>query len=324
MKTEVKVGIFFFVSLAILLVIFEFIAGISLFSKEYSLKAYFKSIGELNKDNFVKLNGVGVGKVSDIKIVDGEIEVTFKVKKGTPVKTDSVASIKLTSPVGISYINLTFGSPQALIAPPGSVLPSEEPADLNEILSKVESTISSFQSVFAENKDKINSVLDSLDTVLAQAASGKGTIGKLLKDDSLYNQAKDTLASLNQISTSINRGKGTLGKLVKDETLYNNTRETMINLSQLAKKMNNSEGTFGKLLNDRALYDQATEATTNLNSVLKKVNKGQGTLGKLVNDDSLYFDAKNTVKQVQKGIETQEDLAPLQTLTTAFGILTVF
>ncbi|SRR5579875_1289971 len=324
MKTEVKVGIFFFVSLAVLLVVFEFIAGIPLFTKEYFLKTYFKSIGELSKDNPVKLNGVEVGKVSDIKIVDGKIEVTFRVKRGTPVKTDSVASIKLTSFVGISYINLTFGSPQAPLAPPGSILPSEEPADLNEMLSKIQDTINSFQSVFAENKDKINSVLYSLDSVLSQAASGKGTIGKLLKDDSLYNEARDTLASLNEISTSINKGKGTLGKLVKDETLYNSTKETMVNLGQLAKKMNNSQGTFGKLLNDRTLYDQATEATTSLNSVLKKVDRGQGTLGKLVNDDSLYHDAKNTVKQVQKGIETQEDLAPLQTLSTAFGIFTVF
>jgi phospholipid/cholesterol/gamma-HCH transport system substrate-binding protein len=98
----------------------------------------------------------------------------------------------------------------------------------------------------------------------------------------------------------------------------------MVNLGQLAKKMNNSQGTFGKLLNDRTLYDQATEATTSLNSVLKKVDKGQGTLGKFVNDDSLYRDAKNTVKKVEKGIETQEDLAPLQTLSTAFGIFTAF
>ncbi|MGE5446597.1 MAG: MlaD family protein, partial [Ignavibacteriales bacterium] len=94
MKTEVKIGIFFFVSLAVLLVIFEFIAGIPLFTKEYFLKTYFKSVGELNKDNPVKLNGVEIGKVADIKIVDGKIEVTFKVKKGTPIKTDSVASIK--------------------------------------------------------------------------------------------------------------------------------------------------------------------------------------------------------------------------------------
>lgn len=324
MKTEVKIGIFFLVSLAILLVIFEFIAGISLFTKEYSLKAYFKSVGELNKDNFVKLSGVQVGKVTDIKLEDGKIEVTFKVKKGTPVKTDSVASIRLTSPVGIDYIYLTFGSPQAPIAPPGSVIPSEEPADLNEILSKVESAVSSMQSIFAENKDKISSVLGSLDTVLSQAASGRGTIGRLLKDDSIYNQAKDALASLNEISTGINKGKGTLGKLVKDETLYNNTKETVANLGQLAKKMNTTQGTFGKLLNDETLYDQATEATTSLNSVLKKVDKGQGTLGKLVNDDSLYRDAKNTVKEVEKGVETSEDLAPLQTLSTAFGLFTLF
>ncbi len=324
MKTEVKVGIFFIVSLVLLLVIFEFVAGISLFSREYSLKTYFKSVGELDKDNSVKLEGVIVGKVANIKIMDGKIEVTFKVKEGIPVKTDSVASIKLTSPVGISYVSLTFGSPESAIASPGSILPSEEPADLNEILSKVESTVSSFESVITENKEKINSVLTGLDKVLGGASRGEGTLGKLLKDDSLYKQAKDTLANLNEVSKDINKGKGTLGKLIKDESLYNNTKETMANLGQLTNRMNNAKGTFGKLLNDETLYNQATEATTNLNSILRKVDKGQGTIGKLVNDDSLYRDAKNTIKEVQKATDTAEDLAPLQTLSTAFGVLTLF
>src|SRR4030065_1472788 len=135
MKTEVKVGIFFVVALVILLIIFEFIAGIPIFTKEYSLKTYFKSVGELKEGNPVKLSGVEVGKISKIKIVDGKIEVTLKVKKGTPVKNDSLATIKLTSLLGTSYINLAFGSPESPVAPPGTVLPSEAPAEINDTIA---------------------------------------------------------------------------------------------------------------------------------------------------------------------------------------------
>ena len=324
MKTEVKVGIFFVVALVILLIIFEFIAGIPIFTKEYSLKTYFKSVGELKEGNPVKLSGVEVGKISKIKIVDGKIEVTLKVKKGTPVKNDSLATIKLTSLLGTSYINLAFGSPESPLAQPGSVLQSQEPADVSEILAKVESTVSSIESVFSDNSEKISSILNGLDTVLGGAARGEGTLGKLIKDDSLYNEARDTLANLNEISEDIKQGRGTLGKLVKDESLYNETKETMANLGQLAKRLNSAEGTFGKLLKDDTLYNQATEAATNLNSILKRIDRGEGTIGKLVTDDSLYYDAKDAVKKVQKAVDTQEDLAPLTTIGTAFGILTVF
>ena len=327
MRTEAMVGIFFIVGLVILLAVFEFIGEIPFLTKGYSLRSYFKSVGELREGNPVKLQGVEVGKVSKIKIVDGKIEVKMELKEEAPVKKDSVATIRLTSLLGTSYVYLTFGSPESPIAPPGSILPSEEPADINEILAKVESSVSSIEAMFGafgENKERISSLLNNLDSVLAGAAKGEGTIGKLLKDDSLYNEVKETFASMNDMAVSINQGEGTLGKLLKDESLYNETKKTVANLGQLSEKLTNAKGTFGKLLNDETLYDETTEAATNLNSILKKVNKGEGTLGKLVSDDTLYFDAKNAVKKVEKGVDTQEDLAPLSTLGAAFGILTIF
>ena len=327
MRTEALVGIFFIVGLVILLAVFEFIGEIPFLTRGYSLRSYFKSVGELREGNPVKLQGVEVGKVSKIKIVDGKIEVKMELKEEAPVKKDSVATIRLTSLLGTSYVYLTFGSPESPIAPPGSILPSEEPADINEILAKVESSVSSIEAMFGafgENKERISSLLDNLDSVLAGAAKGEGTIGKLLKDDSLYNEVKETFASMNEMAVSINQGEGTLGKLLKDESLYNETKKTVANLGQLSEKLTNAKGTFGKLLNDETLYDETTEAATNLNSILKKVNKGEGTLGKLVSDDTLYFDAKNAVKKVEKGVDTQEDLAPLSTLGAAFGILTIF
>ena len=66
------------------------------------------------------------------------------------------------------------------------------------------------------------------------------------------------------------------------------------------------------------------ELSENLNSVVAKVNSGEGTLGKLVNDDRLYYDALNSVRKLKNAVETQEDLAPLTTITAAFGVMTLF
>ncbi|MGQ0792775.1 MAG: MlaD family protein [Deltaproteobacteria bacterium] len=331
MSSEVKVGIFVVVGLAVLLAVFEFVGEIPFLTKDYTLKTYFQSVGELREGNPVKLSGVEVGKVSKIAIEDSKIAVTAKVKEGFMVKQDSVASVRLTSLLGTSYLHITFGSPDSPAAQDSFVLKSEEPADINQILAKVESSISSIQSAFSGfdalggiDKDKVASIIDNLDKVLAGAERGEGTFGKLLKDDALYNEAKEALSNINRVAAAINQGKGTLGKLISDDSLYVETKKTMENLGQVASKLNQSEGTLGKLLKDDTLYNEVTGAATSLNKILKKVERGEGTLGKLVVDDSLYFDTKNAVKKVEKSVEIQEDLAPLNTLGAAFGILTLF
>lgn len=256
MSKEIQLGIFFFIALVILGVVFELLNGIPFLQRHYTLKTYFSAIGELKPGNPVKLAGLEVGKVSAVKLGNNNIAVEIEIERGTPVKKDSVATIKLTSLLGISYVNVSFGSPESPLAKEGDVLKSEEQADINRILSKLESTISAFDFAIGENKDKINNILGSLDTILGNAAEGKGTIGKLLNDDTLYTQA--------------------------------------------------------------------AEAATNLNEILKRINRGEGTIGKLVTDDTLYFDALNITKKLEKTLDTQEDLAPLQTISAAFGIITLF
>lgn len=330
MNTQVKVGIFFVVGLLILLAIFDFVGDIPFFRNDYKLTAYFNSIGELREGNPVKLEGYDIGKVSTIKLADRKIEVQINVKKEIGVRKDSIASIRLTSLLGTSYINLTFGSPQSPVAVKGDVLSSQDPADINEILTKVESAVGSIDGalsgldVFGSNKEQLSNIVKNMDIVLEDVKEGKGTIGKLFKDDSLYNEAESTFANVNEITTSMKEGKGTLGKLLNDESLYNDAKVALTNLGELSKKLNTSGGTIGKLINDDTLYNEATDAATNLNDILEKINSGQGTLGLLVNDDSLYKDAKDTLLKVDKSIDTLDDLAPLGVLGTALGVVTLF
>ncbi len=330
MNTQVKVGIFFVVGLIILLAVFDFVGDIPFFKNEYKLRTYFDSIGELRQGNPVKLEGYDIGKVSNINVSDRKIEVEFKVNKDVGVRKDSLATINLTSLLGTSYINLTFGSPESPLAESGDVLASKNPADINQILSQVDSAVGSIEGalggldVFGANKEKLSNIVDNIDIVLEDVKDGKGTIGKLFKDDSLYNEAEDTFANVNEITTAIKEGKGTIGKLLNDESLYNDAKVALTNLGQLSKKLNADGGTIGKLLNDDTLYNEATGAATNLNEILEKVNSGQGTLGQLVNDDSLYRDAKDTLLKVDKSIDTLDDLAPLGVLGTALGVVTLF
>ena len=330
MKNEFRVGLFFVVALALLFFIFDFIGDIPIFSNDKTVVTYFDSIAELRESNPVKLEGVPIGKVSKIELGDGKIKVFMKVNKNAPIKKDSKASIRLTSLLGTSYVNISFGTNESSIANESDFLPSENPADLNQILVKLDSAIGSVDSAlgvfsgFDNNKEAFNNIVTNLDTVLSDLADGKGTLGKLIKDESLYNELNGAFSGINELSDSINSGKGTLGKLLKDDSLYNDTKVAMQSLGKISSSFTESKGTIGKLMNDESLYNEAEEAAKNLNSILKKVNRGEGTLGKLVNDDSLYYDTKNTIQKVDKGVDTVEDLAPLGTLGAVLGVMTVF
>ncbi|MFI5323295.1 MAG: MlaD family protein [Thermodesulfobacteriota bacterium] len=331
MNKNVKVGIFFIVGLLILLSVFDFVGGnIPFFGSKLKLKTYFASIGELREGDHVKLEGFEVGKISRISLDDRKIEVEMTVRKDSGIKTDSVATIRLTSLLGTRYINLSYGGKDSPFAKSGAVLPSEEAADINDILVKVDEAVGSIKSalsafdVLGENKQQLSSVVSNLNLVLAGLEKGEGTFGKLLKDDALYKEAKGVFTNVNDITSSLKAGKGTIGKLLTDETLYQDAKTALSGLGNMSEKLNNSKGTIGKLLNDDTLYNQATGAATNLNQILEKVNSGKGTLGQLVNDDKLYKQAQDTLLKVDKSTDTLDDLAPLGVFGTALGVVTLF
>ena len=68
-------------------------------------------------------------------------------------------------------------------------------------------------------------------------------------------------------------GKGTLGKLTTDETLYNKLRDTSTNLSEATAKLNKSDNSVGKIFNDPQLYDNMAAASAELRTFLTEFRK---------------------------------------------------
>lgn len=98
--------------------------------------------------------------------------------------------------------------------------------------------------------EKVNTIASDVNNITSDLNQGKGTAGKLLKDEQLYNDARDTLAKFNSTAAKLDllladaqSGKGTVGKLLTDETLYNNLNQTTANVNQIT-----TEGT--KLIYD--------------------------------------------------------------------------
>ena len=141
MKNEYRVGLFFMIGILVLVFVMDFLGDIPFFSNNRNVYTYFDSLGELRKGNPVKLEGLVIGRVSDIRLEDRKLKVEMEIKQDAPVKNDSVASIQLTSLLGTSYVNVTFGSAESAENFGKYPLPSIEPTDLNKILAKLDSAL---------------------------------------------------------------------------------------------------------------------------------------------------------------------------------------
>ena len=329
MSREVRVGLFLVVAFLILIALFEMVGKETIFSRSVEYRTSFKSIPGLKLGDPVRLAGVDVGTVRDIKVVGARVEVVMHVKPGTPVKTDSIATIKLTSLLGTNFMDISFGSPAAPVAPPGSVLASTEPPDLNTLLARLNDAAGDIQTLakqmnegLGKSMEPISSTFQSMDKIAKKIEKGEGTLGKLIADDRLYRDIQGMAGNLSKVSEQIAKGEGTLGKLVNDDTLYkdlhtltSDLRGSTGSLSRMMKDVESGKGTLGKLVKDESLYNEARQTLTEargalggLRTVSKNISDGKGTLGKLLNDETMYNDMKGAVtslngimKKVERG-----------------------
>jgi phospholipid/cholesterol/gamma-HCH transport system substrate-binding protein len=317
---ETRLGLFFALVLIAAVILIEIIGGLDFFKGGYHLRARFNSVQDLKKGDPIKMGGKPVGRVESIEFADTQIEVRMKiVDLKANIMTDSKATVKFLGLMGQNYIALTFGASKVQ-ASEGTLIESVEQADFNQLMSKLEGVATGVQDLtksfngqnldnlmallsdfMKENKNKLGAIVSNFQTVSSQLAEGKGTVGKLIMEDTLYTSALNTVSNFNTTSDDV--------------------RALIVQAKDMVTQVERGQGTLGKLMKDEALYKETTDAMTNLKEIFQKINHGQGTVGKLVNDESLLKNAKMTLQKLDKAADSLEDQGPMSVVGIAVGTL---
>lgn len=324
---ETRLGIFFALALIAGVVILELAGTRDLFNKGYPLRAQFENIQELKEGDPVKMAGVEVGHIQKIELAANKVEVVLTVDRDANVKTDSKASIKFVGLMGQNYIALTFGSSAAPAASANTLLETQEQADLNTLMVKLQNVaegvegltrnfsgenfsnlLGPFTDFIRENNPRLSAILGNLQTISTRIAQGEGTMGRLINDDALYVSALSTVSNLNTT-------------VAEARPLFDDLKLTLDQARSVVTQVNEGQGTIGKLIKDETLYRETTTAMVNLREVLQKINQGQGSVGQLVNDPGFINNAKLTLQKVEKATEGLEDQGPLSVLGIAVNSL---
>jgi len=321
---ETRLGLFVALTVLAAAIVLEMVGSLESFRQGKHINALFNTIQDLKVGDQVKMAGVEIGRVEVIQLTTNRVLVRMKVHADAGVKTDSTATVKFTGLLGQNFVAIDFGTPQGDSLKDNQYITTAEQADLSAMMQKIDSVASGVENL-TKSFTGVN-----IDTLI-------GPLRDLIQTnkESLTATLSNMRAITTDISSQISQNKGTLGKLIKDEALYNTALSTVSNLQDTAAEIratvadarkivdqvNSAHGTVGLLLKDEALYRETTESMTNLKEILEKINQGKGSVGKLVNDQEFYRNAKLTLQKLDQATEGLEDQGPLAVLGFAVGKL---
>jgi phospholipid/cholesterol/gamma-HCH transport system substrate-binding protein len=283
------------VTLGLLLFLMSGTAG--LFTKRITLRCYFDNASGLRTGAPVRLDGVDLGNVVHIRIVSDRdklltpVEVTMKVstRYSFNLRRDSVTSLDTAGVLGETYIDIDSSQAVGPPARDGDVLATQIHPDFNEVVRSSQSTL--------QNMDAL---IKRADRILAFAESGKGSLGKLIYDPTLYNRFSDTVVDFQKIVEQISSGQGSLGALISRNDAYEKFIATLDKMNAVIDDIQAGKGTAGKFVKDPALYDNANATIANLKQLTDDINAGKGTLGKLSKDEELARKLDTTISKLSE------------------------
>jgi phospholipid/cholesterol/gamma-HCH transport system substrate-binding protein len=104
----------------------------------YPLYARFSSVSGLRVGSPVEVLGLEVGRVEKLSIDQNQqiVVAKMRIKKGTKVYADAIASIKTSGLIGDKYVQIDPGGSGNILKPGETILETSAQPDIEDIIGK--------------------------------------------------------------------------------------------------------------------------------------------------------------------------------------------
>ena len=292
---QLKVGILGLVALFfVTLLIFLLTGSTKWFQHRVLLHVYVADAAGLTPGSPVRINGIAAGKVDTVqlsgltnpqRIIKVDFDIDQDLLKQIP--SDSLASIASDNLLGSTkFLAINKGrSPQPIQA--GATMQAANTQEFQQLVQQGFGVLDSAQAILLR-----------IENIVGQIEVGKGTIGKLLVDESLYNNLTATVNQVQQLATTLNTKTGTIGRLINDTALYDEAESVITRVDRITAAIEQGQGTAGLLLKDPKLYNDLDQSVTQLNTILTNLNQGKGTAGQLLASDKMANQISTTLDKI--------------------------
>lgn len=184
LSLELKVGVFVFIGLAIMVTFVLFIGDFRDWRNRYNIKIEFGFINGVRVGAPVRFSGLDVGEVKDIQpLVDPatnatRIRIIARLKGGVRIPEDSRVWVNTLGLLGEKYIEIMPGKDYSRVLKDEDIIAGNDPVPMNEF------------------SDYAIDIIQDLKDLINKINNAQGTIARLLYEDTIYNDLEAFVADI--------------------------------------------------------------------------------------------------------------------------------
>ncbi len=306
MSSAAKLGIFMLIILAILGYFILKIEDVKIGRGRgtRTISAVFDSVAGLDNKSSVRVAGVRVGKVKDVRLrPDGKAEVELEIDKDVRLHGNAFARVANLGLLGEKYVEIVPGSPNAPVIPEEQhvELRGSEPASMDDVTNQVSAIATDVKAITESlrgvvagpaGQQRLNDIIENVRTITAQmrelVAANRSNVDATLANaraisESLRTEIPRLAESIEKTANAIG---GTVGENRQDvkaivenlKKLSTDLQTTTSNLNAITGQVKSGEGTIGKLVYSEEAHERLNKALT---AVEGGVNELKNTLGRV-------------------------------------------
>lgn len=295
LSTTVKVGLFTIVAIIGAVLIHRFVDKTTSGSGGYLVFTMLDDASGLVERSQVRVAGIPVGHIEDIRLEDGRARVDIRINPGIDLYQDASVSKQASSLLGEFFLSIAPGTPTLPKLNDGDEIRTVVPtATTDEVLQDV-----------ADIAKKVQRIADSIAASIGSAA------GEQNMRDTLENLAQVTEA-LNQTVRENRESVRNILSGIEDITLQSRAdiRDILENVRVVTRELRTivagaeqaraDDPDAVRGLNDRvSTVGNSLERTlANLEAATGRLERGEGTLGRLMKDERLINEIEDVAENV--------------------------
>jgi phospholipid/cholesterol/gamma-HCH transport system substrate-binding protein len=284
-NTEIRVGIAVIGALTLVIWGVTWLSDMRLARKRRSYVARFSDVGGLATGDPVSVNGVALGKVTDIRLrQNGGVDVLFAIDRAVRITRKSAVNVRNSGLMGEKFIAIELAEDGPAYADHDTILGYYE-TGVPEVISQMSDALHSLQRVS-----------DQVDRILALAEE-RGTLRRTLRNvedasTDLGSAMRENREDLRVIATNLREVSSQMRTLVEEKNpVVNRTVDrlaatseradtliTRLNIAaerfgDLAARAQSDSSTVGRLLSNRQLYDDLNRSVRDLSGLVRDIKQ---------------------------------------------------
>jgi phospholipid/cholesterol/gamma-HCH transport system substrate-binding protein len=281
LSKEIKIGIYFTVTLVAMVWGINFLKGKDIFNKIQVLYAIYDDIEGLQTTAQVSIKGLKVGTVSKIRLDQKteKFKIELQIKSNYSIPENSVAYLYSSDIMGNKAIKIKIGDSPVMLTDNSTIKTGKE------------------EDAFSLLMDDLPSIKNNLNQTIKDVDSTFKSINKLFSDETVNNLSKgiahlaNTMQNISQVSATLNNTKQTIvSSLENIDSITSNLRNNSANINHIINNFTE--------LSDSLKTIRFAEVVNELQTILEKINSGTGNAGKLIYDESVYNNLTNSLNSL--------------------------